>query len=51
MTADLVGYPPGEAGGLFTFGGTGGVLYGLKIGLEKALPGSGVTGLRNRPSC
>ncbi|HEX4143750.1 MAG TPA: pyridoxal-dependent decarboxylase, partial [Pirellulales bacterium] len=46
MTAALVGYPPDEAGGVFTFGGTGGVLYGLKIGLEKALPGSGVHGLR-----
>ena len=46
MTAALVGYPPGEAGGVFTFGGTGGVLYGLKIGLEKALPGSGIHGLR-----
>jgi glutamate/tyrosine decarboxylase-like PLP-dependent enzyme len=45
MTAALVGYPPEEAGGVFTFGGTGGVLYGLKIGLEKALPGSGLRGL------
>jgi len=45
MTAALVGYPPGEAGGVFTFGGTGGVLYGVKIGLEKALPGSGLHGL------
>ncbi len=47
MTAALVGYPPAEAGGLFTFGGTGGVLYGLKIGLEKALPGSAIHGLRD----
>jgi glutamate/tyrosine decarboxylase-like PLP-dependent enzyme len=46
MTAALVGYPPGEAGGVFTFGGTGGVLYGVKIGLEKAMPGSGLHGLR-----
>jgi glutamate/tyrosine decarboxylase-like PLP-dependent enzyme len=45
MTAALVGYPPDESGGVFTFGGTGGVLYGIKIGLEKALPGSGIHGL------
>jgi L-2,4-diaminobutyrate decarboxylase len=38
MAADLVGYDPSLCGGLFTFGGTGTLLYGLKIGLEKCLP-------------
>src|SRR5207249_4464335 len=40
MAARLVGYDPKSAGGVFTFGGTGTLLYGIKIGLEKALPGS-----------
>ncbi|QDU30715.1 L-2,4-diaminobutyrate decarboxylase [Anatilimnocola aggregata] len=38
MTAQLVGYDAANAGGLFTFGGTGTLLYGIKIGLEKAIP-------------
>lgn len=46
MAADLVGYDPQKAGGLFTFGGTGGLLYGVKVGLEKAVPGSGRAGLK-----
>jgi len=37
MTAGLVGYDPVQTGGVFTFGGTGCLLYGLKLGLEKAL--------------
>src|SRR5262245_3958159 len=40
MAARLVGYEPQAAGGVFTFGGTGTLLYGVKIGLEKALPGT-----------
>ncbi|RIK78847.1 MAG: aspartate aminotransferase family protein [Planctomycetota bacterium] len=47
MAADLVGYDPATAGGVFTFGGTGTLLYGIKIGLEKACPDalqSGVCG-------
>src|SRR6185295_567760 len=40
MAARLVGYNPQLAGGVFTFGGTGTLLYGVKIGLEKALPGT-----------
>ena len=36
MTAALVGYDPAEARGVFTFGGTGTTMYGLRIGLEKA---------------
>ena len=46
MTAELVGYPAEQAGGVFTFGGTGTLLYGAKIGLEKACPGTAQTGLR-----
>jgi L-2,4-diaminobutyrate decarboxylase len=46
IAARLVGYDPKMASGVFTFGGTGGLLYGLKIGLEKALPGSATTGLK-----
>jgi L-2,4-diaminobutyrate decarboxylase len=40
MAARLIGYDPAAAGGVFTFGGTGTLLYGVKIGLEKALPGT-----------
>ncbi|MEX2490707.1 MAG: pyridoxal-dependent decarboxylase [Nitrospirales bacterium] len=46
MLAALLGYDPEEAGGVFTFGGTGTTLYGMKIGLEKALPGSINQGIR-----
>ena len=46
MAAELVGYDPAKAGGVFTFGGTGGMLYGVKVGLEKALPGCLAHGLR-----
>lgn len=38
MTAALVGYDTAVADGVFTFGGTGTILYGIKIGLEKAVP-------------
>ncbi len=38
MTAQLVGYDPQRADGVFTFGGTGTTLYGVKMGLEKACP-------------
>jgi len=48
MTADLLGYDPAVADGLFTFGGTGTLMYGAKIGLEKACPGSGRTGMCDR---
>jgi len=40
MVADLVGFDPAQAGGVFTFGGTGTSLYGVKVGLEKAVPGA-----------
>ena len=40
LVADLVGYSPERATGVFTFGGTGTVLYGVKLGIEKAFPGA-----------
>jgi len=46
MTAALVGYDPARADGVFTFGGTGTLLYAAKIGLEKAVPDVRRTGLR-----
>ena len=48
MTADLVGYNPSQSAGLFTFGGTGTLLYGVKLGLEKACPGTAQHGARER---
>ena len=44
ILARLVGYDPQQSGGLFTFGGTGTLLYGVKVGLEKACPGMLETG-------
>ena len=38
MSSQLIGYDPHKSGGVFTFGGTGTSLYGVKIGLEKACP-------------
>ena len=38
MTSKMIGYDPGQASGVFTFGGTGTTLYGVKLGLEKACP-------------
>lgn len=46
MAAALVGFDAQCAGGAFTFGGTGTTLYGVKIGLEKACPGSMRHGVR-----
>lgn len=48
MTADLIGYDPRQSAGLFTFGGTGTLLYGVKLGLEKACPGTARQGVRER---
>jgi glutamate/tyrosine decarboxylase-like PLP-dependent enzyme len=48
MAARLVGYEPAHSGGLFTFGGTGTLLYGVKVGLEKALPGTHERGCAGR---
>ncbi len=46
ITAEMIGYDPATAGGVFTFGGTGTLLYGLKIGLETACPGTRRHGIR-----
>lgn len=46
MTADLIGYDAATADGVFTFGGTGTLLYAAKIGLEKAVPQVRRDGLR-----
>ena len=48
MTAELLGYDAKRAGGVFTFGGTGTLLYAVKIGLEKACPGTQQTGVTER---
>jgi glutamate/tyrosine decarboxylase-like PLP-dependent enzyme len=45
IVSRMIGYDPAAAGGVFTFGGTGTLLYGIKIGLEKALPGAFEKGL------
>jgi glutamate/tyrosine decarboxylase-like PLP-dependent enzyme len=46
ISAQLVGYDPAKAAGVFTFGGTGTTLYAVKIGLEKACPNAMRDGLR-----
>lgn len=48
MAAALCGYDPQKSAGLFTFGGTATILYGVKLGLEKACPGTGRHGCRER---
>ena len=45
MTSRLIGYDPERAAGVFTFGGTGTVLYGAKLGIEKAFPDAMDTGV------
>lgn len=40
ICADLIGYDPQISAGVFTFGGTGALLYGAKLGIEKAAPGA-----------
>ncbi len=45
MAARLVGYDPEQATGVFTFGGTATVLYGAKLGIEKAFPDAMDTGV------
>ena len=46
MTAALMGYDPGQSSGVFTFGGTGTLLYAIRLGIEKALPGTMQTGMK-----
>lgn len=45
MTADLMGYDATQSGGIFTFGGTGTLLYAIRMGIEKAVPGAMQNGL------
>ena len=45
MVADLVGYDPEQSTGVFTLGGTGTVMYGVKLGIEKAFPGTMEAGI------
>ena len=40
MASQLIGYNSEQASGVFTFGGTATTLYGVKLGLEKACPGT-----------
>ena len=40
MASQLIGYDSEQASGVFTFGGTATTLYGVKLGLEKACPGT-----------
>ncbi|MFM9114840.1 MAG: pyridoxal phosphate-dependent decarboxylase family protein [Planctomycetota bacterium] len=49
MLADLLGMEADRVGGVFTFGGTGTMLYGVKLGLERACPGAMQHGLSRRP--
>ncbi len=38
IASKMVGYDQAQSSGVFTFGGTGTTLYGVKLGLEKACP-------------
>ena len=38
VVSEFIVYDPARSGGLFTFGGTGTNLYGVKLGIEKAFP-------------
>ena len=46
MMARLVGYDAEQSAGVFTFGGTGTTLYGVKLGIEKAFPDAMHNGVR-----
>ena len=46
MVARLVGYDAEQSAGIFTFGGTGTTLYGVKLGIEKAFPDAMDNGIR-----
>ncbi len=45
MSARLMGYDPNLSGGIFTFGGTGTLLYAIRLGIEKAVPGAMLNGI------
>ena len=47
MASDLVGYDASRSAGVFTFGGTGTALYGVKLGIEKAFPDAMENGIPN----
>jgi glutamate/tyrosine decarboxylase-like PLP-dependent enzyme len=49
MTAELMGYNPEQSGGIFTFGGTGTLLYAIRLGIEKACPGAMQNGMTGDP--
>ncbi|QDS93584.1 L-2,4-diaminobutyrate decarboxylase [Roseimaritima multifibrata] len=49
MTAALMGYDPEQSDGVFTFGGTGTLLYAIRIGIEKSCPGTAQHGITDRP--
>ncbi len=49
IVSDLLGYDPARSGGVFTFGGTGTTLYGIRLGIEKACPGTASDGLPSPP--
>lgn len=48
MLSQLIGYDPATSGGVSTFGGLGTNLYGVRVGLEKAVPNTMRHGLRER---
>ncbi|MBX3450095.1 MAG: aspartate aminotransferase family protein [Planctomycetaceae bacterium] len=48
MVAELVGYDSATSAGLFTFGGSGTLLYGAKLGLQKCCPNEGRQGRSER---
>ncbi len=45
--ADLMNWDPEQADGLFTFGGKAGMMYGIRLGMNRCLPGSARSGLSN----
>lgn len=46
IVAELVGYEPADSAGIFTWGGTGTIFYGVRLGVEKAAPGAFKRGIR-----
>ncbi len=48
ILSNLIGYESKKSGGIFTFGGTGTNLYGVKIGLEKCSPSTFQKGIHEK---
>ena len=46
--AELFGWRSNDAAGCFTFGGTGTILYGIRVGLSKADPEASAVGLSKK---